>query len=254
MDHRGRPRQGRARSRRAVPEEGLDRVVASAHLAWPPCLSFPQARVRCVRCRPLVPVVRNRSDRSRDGTQAAEVAKPGGRLTVRIRFIAGAAVLAASMSACTGSSGSVGPEPNFSPNPKHRELVARAHLDRCPPSQQASVPGGLPDVTLPCLGGGPAVHLAGLVGKPLVVNIWGSWCGPCQAETRYLSQVYDELRAQVRFLGVDTEDDPKSALDFAPHVSPPMRYPQVVDRDKRLLIALNIPSSVPTSVFVDASG
>jgi thiol-disulfide isomerase/thioredoxin len=112
----------------------------------------------------------------------------------------------------------------------------------------------LPDLTLPCLGNGPAVRLAGLVGKPTVVNIWGSWCGPCQAETRYLSTVYDGIRTKVRFLGVDTEDDAKSALDFAPHVEPPMRYPQVVDKDKRLLIALKIPSNVPSSVFVDAAG
>jgi thiol-disulfide isomerase/thioredoxin len=98
------------------------------------------------------------------------------------------------------------------------------------------------------------VHLGGLAGKPTLVNIWGSWCGPCQAETRYLSTVYDAARGKVRFLGVDTEDDAKSALDFAAHVSPPMRYPQVADKDKRLLIALNIPSAVPTSVFVDASG
>ena len=111
-----------------------------------------------------------------------------------------------------------------------------------------------PDLTLPCLGHGPAVHLAGLSGAPTVLNIWGSWCGPCQAETRYLSSVYDDAKGKVRFLGVDTEDDPKSALDFAPHVSPPMRYPQVVDKDKKLLIGLNIPSAVPTTVFVDASG
>jgi len=113
---------------------------------------------------------------------------------------------------------------------------------------------GLPDLTLPCLGHGPAVHLSGLTGTPTVVNIWGSWCGPCQAETRYLSSVYDAAKGKVRFLGVDTEDDPKSALDFAPHVSPPMHYPQVVDKDKKLLIGLNLPSAVPTTVFVDASG
>ena len=166
----------------------------------------------------------------------------------------GALALTASMSACTGSSGSVGPEPSFSPNPKHSELVAKAQLDPCPPSQPTTIGGGLPDVTLPCLGDGPAVHLGGLVGKPLVLNIWGSWCGPCQAETRYLSQVYDDLKQRVRFLGVDDEDDPESALDFAPHVDPPMRYPSVVDDDKKVLIALHGPIAVPSTVFVDATG
>lgn len=142
----------------------------------------------------------------------------------------------------------------FPKPPSYPQLVARAHLDRCPSSTSARAAHTLPNLTLPCLGAGPAVHLSGLVGMPTVVNIWATWCGPCQAETRYLSTVYDELHAKVRFLGVDTEDDAKSALDFAPHVTPPMRYPQVVDKNKSLLIALSLPSAVPTTVFVDASG
>jgi thiol-disulfide isomerase/thioredoxin len=173
---------------------------------------------------------------------------------MRIAPLAGAVVLTASLSACSGASANIGPEPSFSPNPKHSELVAKAKLDRCPPSQASSVAGGLPDVTLPCLGKGPDVHLSGLVGTPLVVNIWGSWCGPCKAETRYFAQAYDALKGRVRFLGVDDEDDPDSALDFAPHVSPPMRYPSVVDDDKKVLVALHGPVAVPSTVFVDASG
>lgn len=173
---------------------------------------------------------------------------------MKIAFVACVVALTALLSACSGSSAPVGPEPNFSPNPTQAQLVARAHLDPCPPSAATSVADGLPDVTLPCLGNGPAVHLSGLVGKPLVLNIWGTWCGPCKAETRYLSQVYDDLKSRVRFLGVDDEDQPGSALDFAPHVKPPMHYPSVVDENKQLLIALHGPIAVPSTVFVDASG
>ena len=144
--------------------------------------------------------------------------------------------------------------PDFPKPPSYEQLVAKAALDPCPASTSAHPRKSLPDLTLPCLGRGPAVHLAGLAGVPTVVNIWGSWCTPCQAETRYLSTVYDAAKRKVRVLGVDTEDDPKSALDFAPHVDPPMHYPQVVDKDKKLLIALNQPSAVPTTVFVDAAG
>jgi len=144
--------------------------------------------------------------------------------------------------------------PDFPKPPSYDQLVATAALDPCPASTAAHPHKSLPDLTLPCLGRGPAVHLSGLSGAPTVVNIWGSWCGPCQAETRYLSSVYDAAKSKVRFLGVDTEDDPKSALDFAPHVSPPMHYPQVVDKDKKLLIALNQFSAVPTTVFVEATG
>jgi len=175
---------------------------------------------------------------------------------VTLLRVVGLVLAAVAVAGCTGSSaGDNLPVPSFSPNPKHSQLVAAAHLDKCPPSEAASVSGGLPDVTLPCLGAGPAVHLAGLVGKPLVVNIWGTWCGPCQAETRYLSAVYDQLKAQVRFLGVDTEESNRdSALAFAPHVKPPMRYPSVLDDNKAVLLGLHGFVAVPSTVFVSASG
>lgn len=158
------------------------------------------------------------------------------------------------MAGCASSSTKSSFAPDFPKPPSYDQLVARAALDPCPASSPAHPHKSLPNLTLPCLGTGPAVHLSGLAGTPTVVNIWGSWCGPCQAETKYLSTVYDAARGKVRFLGVDTEDDPESALDFAPHVTPPMHYPQVVDKTKRVLIALNLPSAVPTTVFVDAAG
>lgn len=133
-------------------------------------------------------------------------------------------------------------------------LVDRAHLDPCPPSSATPVKGGLPDVTLPCLGQGPEVHLAGLTGTPSVVNVWGSWCVPCQEESSALSTVYDALRSKVRFLGVDTEDSPGSALDFGAHVTPPVRYPSVVDNNRAVLLGLAKAAGPPETAFVDASG
>jgi cytochrome c biogenesis protein CcmG/thiol:disulfide interchange protein DsbE len=157
-------------------------------------------------------------------------------------------------SGCSGG-GSSGAGDGGPAGPTHAELVARAALDPCPPSVAgAHVSHGLPDVTLPCLGAGPEVHLAGLRGTPLVVNIWGSWCTPCQAEAKYLATVYDGLKPRVRFLGVDTEDSSDSALDFAPHVKPPMHYPSVVDEQKKVLVGLDLISVVPSTVFVDADG
>lgn len=173
---------------------------------------------------------------------------------MRVLRLAGFAVATLLLAGCTGSSGGPRfPAPSFSPNPKHSQLVATADLDPCPSSSTSVAAGGLPNVTLPCLGKGPAVRLAGLTGIPTLVNIWGSWCGPCQKESRYLAQVYDQLRGRVRFLGVDDEDDPDSALDFAAHVTPPMRYPSVVDDDKKVLVAMGT-SEVPITLFVDGSG
>jgi thiol-disulfide isomerase/thioredoxin len=87
-----------------------------------------------------------------------------------------------------------------------------------------------------------------------VVNIWGSWCRPCQAEAPILNRVYADLGPRLRFLGIDTIDDPNSALDFAARIEPPMRYPSVFDPDKRALIAIGGSNGPPITVFLDASG
>jgi thiol-disulfide isomerase/thioredoxin len=169
-------------------------------------------------------------------------------------LLAVVALAAGVLSGCSGGGRGNGALQPFPTPPSYDELVHRAALDPCPgTSSAAPVAHGLPDVTLPCLAGGPAVHLAALRGTPTLLNIWGTWCTPCQKETTFLAQVYPQVKAHVRFIGVDTEDDAKSALDFAPHVRPPMHYPQLFDSDKRLLVALRL-QAVPSTVFVDADG
>ncbi|HWB66166.1 MAG TPA: TlpA disulfide reductase family protein [Mycobacteriales bacterium] len=166
---------------------------------------------------------------------------------------------AASIAVIAGCSSSSSPHSaDVGPGPSRSELVAAANLRACPPSS-STAHGGLPDLTLPCLGAGPAVRLAGLVGKPTVVNVWGSWCIPCQRETALLSKTYDALRPQVRFLGIDTADSSDSALDFAHHVHPPMRYPSVVDPDSKVLHGLALKGlsaspGPPVTAFVNPAG
>jgi cytochrome c biogenesis protein CcmG, thiol:disulfide interchange protein DsbE len=155
--------------------------------------------------------------------------------------------------ACT-SSGRADAGPHYPNNPDHARLVAAARLERCPATSGPAVSGGLPDVTLDCLGNGPKVHLAALRGTPTLVNLWGSWCGPCQQETPYLEQAHARLGRAVRFLGVDTEDQADSALDFAAHVRPRMRYPSVRDDDKAVLLGVHGPTGVPMTLLVRADG
>jgi cytochrome c biogenesis protein CcmG, thiol:disulfide interchange protein DsbE len=133
------------------------------------------------------------------------------------------------------------------------KLIAAAHLRPCPASSATSVSGGLPDITLNCLGKGPAVHLAGLTGKPMLVNVWGAWCENCQKEERFLTSAYAALHRKVRFLGIDTVDDANSALNFGASVSPPIRFPSVFDPDHKALNDLHS-AATPLTVFVDARG
>jgi thiol-disulfide isomerase/thioredoxin len=139
-------------------------------------------------------------------------------------------------------------------DPDHARLVKRADLDPCPKSSATPVPGGLPDVTLSCLGDGPAVHVGGLTGTPTVINVWAAWCIPCQKEAAALSTAYNALHPKVRFLGVDTADTADSALDFGTHVTPRVRYPSVFDPDKKVLLGLAKAPGPPETAFVDPSG
>ncbi|CAK7288242.1 hypothetical protein SGPA1_60144 [Streptomyces misionensis JCM 4497] len=73
MDRGDRPGQDRGRRRRAVPQERLDRPVPPRHLARPPHLPRPQARLRRLPDRPALPGLRRGRDRPGEGEEAAEV-------------------------------------------------------------------------------------------------------------------------------------------------------------------------------------
>jgi thiol-disulfide isomerase/thioredoxin len=69
--------------------------------------------------------------------------------------------------------------------------------------------------------------LAELSGRPLVVNFWGSWCPPCEAEAPGLAEVSSEFEGQVQFVGVDILDARPPARDFI--LSYDWQYPSVFD-------------------------
>ncbi|HTR69195.1 MAG TPA: TlpA disulfide reductase family protein [Mycobacteriales bacterium] len=172
----------------------------------------------------------------------------------RLVGVAGVAALVVSLvTACSGQSSSGGATKGPSTAASKAQIRA-AHLESCPSSSSEVVSGGLPNLTLPCLGQGPDVHLAGLTGKPTVVNVWGSWCTECQKEEPYLTTAYDALRHKVRFLGVDSVDEADSAINYGMRgVNPPIRFPSVFDPDHKVLNGLHF-DGTPLTVFVDATG
>jgi len=131
-------------------------------------------------------------------------------------------------------------------------LVAQAALPPCPSSAASASgrPGGLPDITLPCLGNGPAVHLAGLPG-PAVVNLWAPWCGACVAEVPVLSALSARTAGRLTVLGVVTQDDRRDALSGAHGLG--SHVASVWDQPGRLLSALAL-AGLPGTVLVDRSG
>ncbi len=130
----------------------------------------------------------------------------------------------------------------------HLEALRRAAaLAPCPPGLGPD----LPDVSLPCLGGGPAVALSSRgSGVVTLVNVYGSWCGPCADEMPLLASFSRRAGTRVRLVGVDDEDDPALALPFARDLG--QRWPAVVDDDK--VVARRYGAGVPVTLFLTAAG
>ncbi|WP_190820583.1 MULTISPECIES: TlpA disulfide reductase family protein [Saccharopolyspora] len=88
--------------------------------------------------------------------------------------------------------------------------------------------------------------------KVVVLNIWGSWCGPCRSEADDLQAVQDKTAAQgVQVLGINVRDSQTAAADF--HRDRKLTYPSIFDPSGRTLLALRqFPrSTVPATIVLD---
>lgn len=138
-------------------------------------------------------------------------------------------------------------------NPDLLPLITEAALDPCPPGvaePDAAIPG-LPNLTFRCLGFGPDVDLSRVRGKPLVLNVWASWCPPCIAEMPILTSAASELRGDVQFLGVNIQDQDASALSMMSDFG--ADFPSVVDEPGSIRGALAV-SGPPVTFFIDERG
>ncbi|MGB7964250.1 MAG: TlpA disulfide reductase family protein [Propionicimonas sp.] len=146
------------------------------------------------------------------------------------------------------------PTPATSPTPSTDLVAARraAGIADCPrPTPSGPVAGGLPQLSLACLGGDTAVDLAALRG-PTVINFWAQWCLPCRQEATYLAEFAADEEAPASMLGVNYDDpQPAWAIEFAQLVG--WTYPQLQDPAKVTSGPVGVPG-IPLSLLLDADG
>lgn len=91
----------------------------------------------------------------------------------------------------------------------------------------------------------------GADGKPLVVNLWASWCTPCKTEMPAFEQVSQDLGDQVAIVGLTDTMDLEGSRKAADKAG--VTYPLLVDEEQRFQVELGI-AGLPATVFVDADG
>ncbi len=138
--------------------------------------------------------------------------------------------------------------------PELRDAKAQTKIVDCEPGPGSHVDGGLPDLILPCLGGGQEVNLSSLRG-PMVINLWASWCGPCQRELPIYEEFHQLHGDVVAVLGIDFQDtQPGRAIQLA--LETEVSYPQLADPQSDLAFADPLPNipGLPAILFVDEEG
>ena len=98
---------------------------------------------------------------------------------------------------------------------------------------------------------GNEVTLASFFGKPIVLNFWASWCGPCKMEMPEIQKFYDKYGQEIHFLLVSVDD----SLDAAKSFISDSGYTFPVYFDTTSVGAYTYgASSIPLTFFIDAEG
>ncbi|MGW7409320.1 TlpA family protein disulfide reductase [Streptomyces sp. NPDC054833] len=169
-------------------------------------------------------------------------------MTTRSRLLLAAAAAAAALtlSACTsgGTSGGGG-NTNFVTGNNGIDTAAKGHRSPAPDLSGKTIDGKTLDV-------------ADYKGKVVVVNVWGSWCGPCRAEGKYFAKVSKDYQDKgVQFVGINTRDTSTTpAIAFEKEQG--ITYPSLYDPTGKLMLrfkkgTLN-PQLIPSTLVIDRDG
>lgn len=117
-----------------------------------------------------------------------------------------------------------------------------------------SVETPAPDFTVYDLDGNE-VRLSDYIGKPVILNFWASWCGPCKMEMPDFQSKYQELGEEIQFLMINMTDGSRETTDSASAFISEQGYtfPVFYDTDSDAAIAYGA-YSLPTTYFIDAEG
>jgi thiol-disulfide isomerase/thioredoxin len=99
---------------------------------------------------------------------------------------------------------------------------------------------------------GPARKITAYKGKPLVINVWASWCAPCRAEMGSLDRLAKRYARQFTVIGISTDDYLQNAQGFLQRTS--ISFPMYIDEPPWPLENMLGANRLPLTILVDANG
>ncbi len=108
-----------------------------------------------------------------------------------------------------------------------------------------------PDFTLTGMDG-QKVSLSDLRGKPVLLNFWASWCGPCRMEMPFLQKIYEKWTGKdLVLLAINLQEEPTKVREFVESAG--FTFPVLLTTGNEIPLAYNI-RGIPATFFVDADG
>ena len=108
----------------------------------------------------------------------------------------------------------------------------------------------LPAVTLPALHGAQ-LDTVSLIGRPVLVNIWATWCGPCRREMPALTLLSHRMGPGFSVIAIDQGEDARVVNAYVKQFG--VDFPVYLDRDQRMGTMLHL-VGLPSSFFIDRNG
>ena len=119
------------------------------------------------------------------------------------------------------------------------------------PLVESPAPGFLaPNFELVTLDG-ESIQLSDLRGRPVVLNFWASWCGPCRIETPHFQEFSENFEEELIVLGVNQQESAATVAEFAAEYD--VTYPLLLD-DRADVYQTYAIFGLPTTYFIDADG